>query len=130
MDNYSKIYWLTRLDSIQSACIVLLILSIVAIFLYAVLYPLWRVENDEDEDIPKYGKTYGIYKRIAIWVGSICLLIITFLPSKNEMILIYAGGKTMNYIESDTSLQKIPYQTTTIISDYLDKQIKDLKEEK
>jgi len=49
------------------------------------------------------------------------------MPSKNDMILIYAGGKTMDYVQKDTSLQKIPYQTTAIISDYLDKTIKEMK---
>ena len=53
-----------------------------------------------------------------------------FLPTKNEMIMIYAGGKAMDFVQQDSSINKIPAQSTKIISDYLDKTIEDLKEDK
>ena len=38
-----------------------------------------------------------------------------------------AGGKTMDFIESDTSINKIPAQTTKLITNYLEQQIKEVK---
>ena len=44
-------------------------------------------------------------------------------------MLIIAGGKTLDYVQSDTSLQKIPYKATEIIlkkmDEYVDETIKD-----
>lgn len=52
-----------------------------------------------------------------------------FLPTQKEAIMIIAGGKTMDFIQKDTSVRKIPHQTTEFISEYLDKQIKELSKE-
>ena len=46
-----------------------------------------------------------------------------FIPSKNDVIFIIAGGKTIDFIKSDTSINKIPAQTTKLITDYLQEQI-------
>lgn len=51
----------------------------------------------------------------------------SFIPDKDEAILILAGGATMNYIQKDSSLSKIGPQTTLIISQYLDSKIKELE---
>lgn len=125
MDNYSKIYWLTRLDYLQGifiACAIVLGLLIVA----HLVNHLIKIVEDAEIVILN-----SVFKR-TITISFFCLSVIAacLTPTKNEMILIYAGGKTMNYVQSDTSLSKIPYQTTSIISEYLDKSIKELKDKK
>lgn len=124
MDNYSKIYWLTRLDNIQSGITTIFVISIIAIFIY---YFIMLIVSDDPDATESMIKNYGKKATIAFWVGIISGIFLIFIPTKNDMILIYAGGKTMNYIQSDTSLNKLPYQTTTIISNYLDKTIKELE---
>jgi hypothetical protein len=59
-------------------------------------------------------------------LGVVCA---SLTPTRNEAILIMAGGKTLDFAQSDTSLSKIPYEATEIISGYLEKSIKELKKE-
>jgi len=126
MDNYSKIYWLTRLDYVQNIFIAI-----------AIILGILIVANIFNAFIKMIGDCDEIYflnsiwkKAVTIFFFSLSIIAACLTPTKTEMILIYAGGKTMDYVQKDTSLQKIPYQTTTIISDYLDKSIKELKEKK
>jgi len=124
MNNYSKIYWLTRLDNIQVFFITALSISIFIFFAYHVIK---GIECDWDEEKENFEKAYGKYKTISFWTSIIAGFILVFMPTKTDIILIYAGGKTMGYVQTDTSLSKIPYQTTAIISKYLDNSIKEME---
>lgn len=127
MNNYTTIYWLTRLDHIQGLLITLLMLSIGAVVLYfmAMMFTCY-----DQEAFTEYSKRFKKYRNASFWCIVISSLLLVFVPSKNDIILIYAGGKTMDYIKTDTSLTKIPYQATSIISGYLDQKINELKETK
>ncbi len=122
MSNYSKIYWLTRLDYLQGLFMVISIIGGIGLLFYII----FGLINADCEDKP-FRK-----KPLYIWVPVLftTVLIGSLIPTKKEAILIIAGGKTMDYVEKDTSLNKLPYQTTAIISEFLDKQLKDLKEKK
>lgn len=121
MNNYSKIYWLTRLDNIGFLFGMLTFLACATLLIYFIIK---IVECNKKDDRKDFDNAHGSIKRLALWVLIPSLLICTFLPSKNDMILIYAGGKTMDFVQKDSSLNKIPYQTTKIISDYLDNLLK------
>jgi hypothetical protein len=127
MDNYSKIYWLTRLDNLQAFFITAFVISLVVLFVYHLVMIIDCYDNDDRKE---YKINWGKYRTISFWLALVMGVFLVFMPTKNDMILIYAGGKTMDYVQSDTSLAKIPYQTTTIISEYLDKSIKELKDKK
>ena len=121
MSNYQVIYWLTRLQYIQGFFIGVAVTCAALFVLHFIIYAM----------------SIDGYKLLKPWQRStllICATLFTLLacltPTRNEAILIAAGGKAMNYVQADTSLQKIPYQTTTIISQFLEKQIKELKEAK
>jgi hypothetical protein len=127
MNNYSQIYWLTRLDNIQVLFHTGCFISLLVICFYYLSISLFIHNKDDVKDFKiKNSK----YKNISFFTVVISGLFLVFMPTKNDMILIYAGGKTMDYVQSDTSLSKIPYQTTRIISEYLDKSIEQLKENK
>ena len=122
MNNYSSLYWLTRLDNFNTLLIITAILSAIVIFIYCLCYAM-AYDGKSKQAIGTYKK----HKNRAFWIGTIACILVAFIPTKNEIVFIIAGGKTMSYIQSDTSLNKIPYQTTKIISDYLAKQIKEVK---
>jgi len=85
---------------------------------------------DDKEDADAYKKNWKWHRVLSFVFAIISGISLIFIPSRDEAIMILAGGKTMDYIQSDTSLNKLPYQTTQIISEYLDKKIKDLKTDK
>lgn len=131
MSNYSKLYWLTRLDNINGFAIVIAIISIVTIAI-TLIWCAITSDFDEYESRDEIGKRKALRAKARGYIKSyvisfvVSLVLLIFLPTKNEVIFIVAGGKTMNFIQSDTSINKIPAQTTAIISDFLQKQIGDM----
>lgn len=123
MSNTAALYWLTRVDDFSNVLIgAMVVLSGLGI----VFGLIWAFSVGFDEESTKLGRK---------WFKT-CLIIIPFLaitnafiPSQKEAILIVAGGKTLDFIGSDTSIQKIPGQTTKIVSDFLEQQIKNLNQD-
>lgn len=123
MSNYSAIYWITRLDKICVLSVILLTIALIVIVVYHMgLYLECYYEEDKEE----YHKSYAKYRNMAFCTAIISGLLLVFVPTKKDIIIIYAGGKTMDFVQSDSSCAKIPHQTTLIISEYLDKSIKEL----
>lgn len=125
MDNYSKIYWLTRLDNVYGFAVLACAIGFVSLFIY---YVIMYLDCFDDENRKKYKVKYSGTRKGSIWAICVSTVLLIFLPTKQDVMMIYAGGKTMDFVQSDTSLQKIPCQTTKLISDYLDRQINDYKE--
>lgn len=124
MTNYTKLYWLTRLDSIQAFFMVGGTFIIVASILLLCVYWL-ESYSIEDEVLKKWSKMV----KIGFFIGSLFMCISVFIPSQKEAIFIIAGGKTIDFIEQDSSVQNIPSQATEIIAKYLDNKINELEKE-
>lgn len=129
MSNYQKLYWLTRLDNFNSLFATLLILSILA-FVLIVIFRLAHSDGDSyNDNVPErqvFRKRMGWH---LYWLPFSALffgLMWVFTPTKNDVVFIIAGGATLDYIQTDTSLQKLPYQTTKFVSEYLDKKIAEI----
>ena len=124
MDSYEKLYWLTRLHVIENFSFTVVIIGstfIVCRFIYnGITYYL------EDEDAPSL-KWYRHAFFWPVYIGCIASLI--FIPTQKEAIVIFAGGKTMDFIEQDSSITKIPAQTTSIISMFMEKEMLELRKE-
>lgn len=124
MNNYFLIYLLTRLDSLQDAAVAAIFFSIFIVVAHVIAYALTLDELDKPYVLIK-----GWRKWLLTVLFAVSVLIKIAAPTRNEAIIILAGGKTLDYVQSDTSLQKIPYQTTKIVSDYLDKTLKEINEQ-
>lgn len=122
MNNYLGLYLLTRLDGLNNLFTILIVIS--GTLFIASLIARFGAQYDKDEYGIKIGSS-GIKIFLPILIVSSLLLVST--PTKNEAIFIVAGGKTINFIQNDTSICKLPAQTAAIISNYLDKQIKEIE---
>ena len=104
-----------------------MVASVVALFFSVILAPMIL-----DTDLISEGSARSVRR----WIGRLPYiaffagLFAAIIPDRQDAIMIIAGGKAMNYVQSDSSLNKLPYQTTAIISEYLDKQIEELKKDK
>lgn len=125
MSNYSKIYWLTRLDYLQGFFVTM---SVLAGLLIVVHFAIKMFSIDDGDDA--YSLLNKTKRSLCLILCIFLALVSCFIPTKNEAILIMAGGKTLDYVQKDTSLSKVPYQTTAIISEYLDKTLKEMKSDK
>lgn len=118
----TSIYWLTRLDNISSFFSTVLGLSCLAIIAMLIFRGICYVDAQEYE---RKNWLLGIF----IFLATLGGLGKVFTPTTKEAIFIVAGGKTLDYIGKDTSLQKIPGQITGITSTWLESKLKELEED-
>jgi hypothetical protein len=131
MSNYFKLYLLTRLDGIIGLSI---FLSIILLCAGAVI----MIGSPMSKSFDEFYSGDRLVKRVALRdmflsklkfifpFGLLFIILSIFIPTKNEAIFIVAGGKTIDFIQTDTSLCKIPEQTTQIVSAFLDDQIREI----
>lgn len=123
MNTTWQIYWLTRLDNLLTLFTVLLVLIVIG----NIFYFIFRgVECYDQEDRNEFNKQWkGI--KVTWFIAPVLALLVTMLPSKADMITIIVGAKVIDFAKSDTSIQKIPSQSTKIISDFLQGEIDKVK---
>jgi len=123
METTTQLYWLTRLDGVL---IIFGTLTVIGIII-SIFLSLAAVGGDldlSDKD------SLRLFKKFVV-IFSISVLGVVFIPSKDEVVFIIAGGKTIDFIKNDSSINKLPGQTTKYISEILQKEIDKLdKEEK
>lgn len=123
METTTQLYWITRLDGLNFIFIIFAIISVI-VTAFSSIINFVEIGNGGDEEI--INKTKKLSKNSFI-ISLIFISFSIFIPSKDEVIFIVAGGKTIDFIKNDTSINKIPAQTTKLITDYLDKQLKEKK---
>lgn len=128
MNNYEKLYWLTRLDSLQVLFGLTIAVCVIIRLIYHSYYAMEMNYENEEKQLA-FIKKHKPLRIITIALAILAVLGLAFVPSRNEAILIMAGGKTLDYVQSDTSLSKIPAQTTRIVSEYLEQSLEEMKRE-
>lgn len=132
MSNYLGLYLLTRLDSFKDVLTGFTVVSfiyIIAVIVFCIISRDFDEFYTDDETIKRNNIRNKFSSKIMLVsiIGCISLLITTTVPNKEEALFIAAGGKTIDYIQSDTSLQKIPFQATSIVSSYMEKELNGIK---
>jgi hypothetical protein len=124
MNNYEKIYWLTRLDVIENFCTALVVIGSIFIGARAVYKFIHLIDNNDLES------SLSWYKHLFFWPIYISAILgLVLIPTQKEAVIIFAGGKTINFIEADSSIQKIPHQTTEMISKFMENEILEMNKE-
>lgn len=112
-----QIYLITRLDYLQGFIITIAIIGAIALGMWCLFLTMEGEWDDKQRNKPK--KRHFAFLLLFALIA--CLI-----PTRNEAIIIFAGGKAFDYIENDKNLQKLPFQATEIFSKYLDKKITEL----
>lgn len=125
MTNTFSIYLLTRLTAIQGLFVGIAVTT-AFIVIMSILYRYIEYDIDYDEHEPKIAKNKKITRNafIVFSIG-LCGAIVT--PTTQEGMIIIAGGKTLDYVQKDTSLQKIPYKATELILHKMEEYMKEDK---
>ena len=129
----NEIYWITRLDAISDFLTIIAIVS----FLISVVMAAFAMYNRfEADDYEEGGKYYNCYmQRFKIFLKyfkrSILVIIVScvinvFIPTKNDALLIYGVGGTIDYIKSNDTAKQLPDKCIKA----LDKWVENLNEEK
>mgnify|MGYP006282425657 CR=1 FL=1 len=123
MNNTFAIYLLTRLDGF------LTLLYVISFFFFGrsaflIFNASWNIQFCKEEEEPKYKAIQKKYIN-RLWIPFALCLVAVFTPNTKEAIFIYAGGKTLDYVQKDKNLQKIPYKATELIIKKMDEYLND-----
>lgn len=128
----TEIYWITRLDAI---CGFLTTTTMIGIAISTVLFAI-AICNKGDANLYTEGekqwnksmKNYQIlmryFKRYTI-VTLVLIVINIFMPTKNDALLIYGIGGTIDYIKSNDTAKQLPDKCIKA----LDKWVENLNED-
>ena len=128
-----EIYWITRLDAI---CNFLTTIAVVCFIISVVTCAFAMYNRFEADDYEEGGKYYNCYmQRFKIFLNyfkrtiivTLVLIVINiFIPTKNDALLIYGIGGTIDYIKSNETAKQLPDKCIKA----LDKWVDNLNEEK
>lgn len=127
----NEIYWITRLDAICNFLITIAVVSFVISVVIGAFSMYNRFAADDYEEGGKYYnchmqrfKIFLNYFKRSIIVTLVLTVINIFIPTKNEALLIYGVGGTIDYIKSNDTAKQLPDKCIKA----LDKWVEDLNE--
>ena len=109
----NEIYWLTRFDYIQGFLIAFLFLVGCVIVIATIVF---CAEGDTTYAPP-------MSRRVLKWAVpsfAIALLVLSFIPSTKEAMLIYGIGGTIDYIKSNDKAKELPDKVVNALTRYVD----------
>ena len=107
----NEIYWLTRVDTLNTIFgWMIAIPVIVGIIMFIVfLMSMDDLRNDEiDENWLSFKKYCKKFRNVLLPVFVAGILGTGFCPTKNDMLLIYGVGGSIDYLRSNPTAQKLP----------------------
>ena len=113
----SEIYWITRLDSINTISLICVIVGVIISGIAAVIYYAangQRIYDDSHgyESSARENEGYAnTCKGILIWsvpVSIIFSLLMIFIPTTKQGFLIYGLGGTVDYIKQNPTARQLP----------------------
>ena len=136
----NEIYWITRLGALNFLFNTIIFVSLVAIIILAVeLFVIKKTSDNEDDKnlelqvvtgkVHNENMYYNFVKKqfirafIVFVVSIVCNV---FIPTKNEALMIYGVGGTIDYIKSNETAKQLPDKCIKA----LDKWVDNLNEEK
>ena len=117
-----SIYWLTRLDSFKTMIDIFIFVFIVCTLAMLVYRGMSFIEGEEYKKRPLLLGTF-------ISLSALFILLKVFVPTTKEAIFIISAGKTLNYVSTDTTIQKIPQKVSEITVNWLDQKLNEIKTE-
>ena len=119
------IYLITRLDTILGLSWTTLAVALATIFTCALAYAFVKGNYDEEESRASLAKI--MKSCIPFIVISALICIVT--PTTKEAVVIYAGGKTIEYVEEHNEILETPDKVAKLANTYLDNLTEKLEKE-
>ena len=119
----NEIYWITRLDMINGWLFAFGIISSIIMGTSAIMYIVFKSENDEN--------SMGIIRSIlktSTRVFFICLPLSILTPTKDEAMLIWGVGSTIDYIKENETIKQLPDKCVNALDAWVES-LSDDKEE-
>ena len=117
-----ELYWITRLGALNFLFNAIIFVSLVAIIILAVELFVIKTTSDNEDDkklelqvitgkVHNENMSYNFVKKQFIRVFIVFVVSIVcnvFIPTKNEALMIYGVGGTIDYIKSNETAKQLP----------------------
>lgn len=128
----NEIYWITRLDGINTFLLVLFALGASALVFFVIGLGAKicnKKYNDEYGDDADYviGCMMEKISKPFVIAGVVAILLHIFVPTTKEALLIYGVGGAIDYVQSNETIKKLPDKAVEALDKYLDELNKDEK---
>lgn len=113
----SILYWINVLGNINFLCALIFMLSL----MFSIAYVLANLICDADE-IPKIFK-HKRFIKIKNWTYTLLIistLLITFIPSKSQLYIIYGVGGTIDYLKDNPTAKELPDKCIKALDTWVD----------
>jgi ABC-type Fe3+ transport system permease subunit len=131
----NEIYWITRLDGINTVAMVIVIITVIIsiislvgyfVSLGNISYYKERVKKGFkglEDDVEEWINYAKVWKKI--WVIFVPILIVStlvkvFVPTTNEAFVIYGVGGTIDYIKSNPTAKQLPDKCVKALDRWVD----------
>lgn len=119
----SEIYWLTRVDTLNTIFgWMIAIPVIVGILMFiAFLVSMESLRSNEiGENWLAFKKYCKKFRNVLLPVFIVGILGIGFCPTKNDMLLIYGVGGSIDYLRNNPTAQKLPDKCIEALDAWVD----------
>lgn len=116
----NEIYWITVLGNLQTAAFIISAVAIgIAILCVSVL--LTTIDTYYVDEIDKLqSKQLKKITVSSLIVGFIMLMVVVFIPSKQDMYLIYGAGNVIDYCQDNPKVKELPDKAVEALNTWLD----------
>lgn len=125
----NELYWITRLDAIDTIFTTVMVVGLIAVAIYSIVYYVnngqviyenSRGRESSAEEYRGYANTClkGLRYSIPITLISIILFILT--PTTKQALFIYGVGGTIDYIKENPTAQKLPNKCIKALDKWVD----------
>lgn len=115
----STLYWINVLGNFYELCMIIFVISAllgITFFLATIFH-----EGDIKADLSKVG-----YKRFVKVRNTNCIvliistLVLVFLPTKNQLYIIYGVGGTLDYLKENPTAKELPDKCIKALDTWVD----------
>lgn len=128
----NEIYWITRLDAICGFLVIMSLFGVVIsilLFVSAISHrneaSIYEEGGNSWNEHMKTNQTLTYYCKRSTIATLLLIVINIFVPTKNDALLIYGVGGTIDYIKSNDTAKQLPDKCIKA----LDKWVENLNEE-
>lgn len=117
----AELYWINVIGNLHIIFCVMAVLFGVALFFISYAYINDAFETEYVENAKWWIKKF-------IFAFLIDVLLLTLVPSKKDLYIIYGVGTTINYLQENTTVNKLPDKVVNALDEMIDNYIKDKDE--
>lgn len=115
----STLYWINVLGNLNDVCMIIFEISV----LFGITFFLVTIFHKDDikEDLSKVGyKRFVKVRNTNYIVLIISTLVLVFLPTKNQLYIIYGVGGTIDYLKDNPTAKGLPDKCIKALDTWVD----------